>query len=116
MSASAREFTAGPDPYGATWNVRFLWLQNGISIRHADTIDCKFVVDDGSGPREMVLALPHPVLRQMHQRLGQPLSDAWCMKLAAAHLRHIAASGEDAEKTLITLSPEDLDRANKTLQ
>jgi hypothetical protein len=117
MSESAREFTAGPDPYGSTWKVRFIWLQTAISIRHADAVDCKFVIDDGvSGPREIVIALPHPILRDMHQRLGRPLADAWCMKLAAAHIRRMIASGEDIEKTLVTLNRDDLEIANMALE
>ena len=37
-----RMFEAGPDPFGRHWQVEFRWLQTGISIRHADTVDVKF--------------------------------------------------------------------------
>jgi len=45
------------------------------------------------------------------KRATQPLTDAWCLKLAAAHLRYMIESGEDLEKTLVTVSRADLDRA-----
>ncbi|MEZ5353661.1 MAG: hypothetical protein R2762_13565 [Bryobacteraceae bacterium] len=112
-----REFSVGPDPYGATWKVRFVWLQNAISIRHADAVDCKFAVDDGfSGVREIVISLSHPMLREMHRRLGRPLTDSWCMQLASAHLAHMIRSGEDIEKTLVAVSGEDLERANAAVE
>ena len=44
MIKNFRDFEAGPDPFGRTWQVYFRWLQTGISIRHADTVDVKFVV------------------------------------------------------------------------
>jgi hypothetical protein len=43
MADNSRRFEAGPDPFGRTWQVEFRWLQTGISIRHADTVDVKFV-------------------------------------------------------------------------
>ena len=36
MPENFRAFEAGPDPFGQTWQVEFRWIQNAISIRHAD--------------------------------------------------------------------------------
>ena len=114
---SFRRFQAGPDPFGRTWEVEFGWLQTGISIRHADTVDVKFIVwtEDGDEQREekqeKVIALPHPDLLALSSRTGHPLTDSWCLKLAATHLKHMIETGEDLEKTLVTLSAADLDRA-----
>ncbi len=47
---------------------------------------------------------------------GHALTDPWCLKLAAGHLTSMIESGEDLEKTLVTLSPEDLRRAAGILQ
>ena len=58
-----------------------------------------------------MLALPHAELLALSQRTGHPLTDPWCLKLAATHLKYMIESGEDLEKTLVTLSPQDLDRA-----
>ena len=63
MPANFRRFQAGPDPFNRTWEVEFRWLQTGISIRHADTVDVKFVVwTEGEEKQEKIIALPHPML------------------------------------------------------
>src|SRR5215467_7846069 len=112
MADNYRRFQAGPDPFGRTWEIEFRWLQTGISIRHADTVDVKFVIWTEDEPKqEKVIALPHPDLLDLSKSSGHALTDAWCLKLAARHLRYVIASGEDLEKTLITLSRADLDRA-----
>jgi hypothetical protein len=41
-----RQFEAGPDPFGRKFQVFFKWLQTAISIRHSDTVDVKFVLQD----------------------------------------------------------------------
>lgn len=117
MPDNFRRFQAGPDPFGRTWEVEFRWLQTGISIRHADTVDVKFYLwTEGEPKQEKVLALPHPALLALSKDTGHPLTDAWCLKLAATHLIAMIGSGEDLEKTLITLSPADLRRGAESLQ
>jgi hypothetical protein len=117
-----RRFTAGPDPFGRKWEVEFRWLQTGISIRHADTVDVKFILwtegpeEEREERQEKVLALPHPDLLALSAKTGHALTDPWCLKLAATHLKHMIESGEDLEKTLVTLSPGDLERAAGSLQ
>jgi len=114
---NSRRFEAGPDPFGRTWQVEFRWLQTGISIRHADTVDVKFVIWTEDEPKqERVVALPHPDLLALSAASGHPLTDAWCLRLAANHLRYMLESGEDMEKTLVTLSRADLDRAAGVMQ
>jgi len=112
MSDNVRRFQAGPDPFGRTWDVEFKWLQTGISIRHADTVDVKFRLwTAGEAPQEKVLALPHAALLDLSAETGHALTDPWCMRLAAQHLRSMAESFEDWDKTLITLSMDDMRRA-----
>ena len=121
MAENFRRFEAGPDPFGRTWEAEFRWLQTGISIRHADTVDVKFVVwthdpANAEPKQEKVLALPHAALLALAQASGHKLTDAWCLKLAAGHLKFMIETGEDLEKTLVTLAPHDLDRAAKIAQ
>jgi hypothetical protein len=115
MPDNYRRFEAGPDPFGRTWQVEFRWQQTGISIRHADTIDVKFVVwTEGPEPepkQEKIVALPHLHLLALSRQTGHAVTDAWCLKLASRHLRSMIASGEDLEKSLVTLSLADLERA-----
>jgi hypothetical protein len=117
MPDNFRRFQAGPDPFGRTWEVEFRWLQTGISIRHADTVDVKFLLwTEGEPKQEKILALPHACLLELCRETGHPLTDGWCLKLAARHLIGMIESGEDLEKTLVTLSQADLRRSAGTLQ
>ena len=123
MSETYRRFEAGPDPFGRRWHVEFRWLQTGISIRHADTVDVKFIVwtretpEQGGEPKqERVIALQHADLLALSAKTGHALTDPWCLKLAARHLNHMIETGEDLEKTLITLSREELEQAAETTQ
>jgi hypothetical protein len=109
MSDQYRLFGAGPDPFGRMWNVQFRWLQTGISIRHADTVDVKFLVtSDGDAPQEKVIALPHPALLELSRESGRKLNDATCLRLAALHLKRMIETSEDMDKTLVTISPQEL--------
>ena len=117
MLENTRRFEAGPDPFGRTWEVEFRWLQTGISIRHADTVDVKFLLwTEGEEKQEKVIALPHPHLLTLSAETGHALTDPWCMRLAARHLKYMIESGEDLEKTLVTLSLPALQRVAGDLQ
>ena len=48
------EFSASSPASGKTYRCRFHTLMTGISLRHSDTVDVKFLVD-GKG---VVIALP----------------------------------------------------------
>jgi hypothetical protein len=116
MSDHSRLFEAGPDPFGRMWKVQFRWLQIGISIRHADTVDVKFFVTPDRGPtEEKVIALPHPVLLKLTVEKGRKLTDPLCMRLAAAHLKRMIETSEDMDKTLVTVSAEEMAGYHKEL-
>jgi hypothetical protein len=109
MSPQSRLFEAGPDPFGRMWKVQFRWLQTAISIRHADTVDVKFLLTpDGGEPEEKIVALPHPALLDLYPNSGRKLSDPICMRLAAAHIRHMVETSEDMDKTLVTVTSAEL--------
>lgn len=109
MSDQSRLFDAGPDPFGRMWRVQFRWLQTGISIRHADTVDVKFfVTPEGGEPEEKVIALPHAALLEITKERGEKLSDPLCLRLAAAHLKHMIETSEDMDKVLVTVPQNDL--------
>jgi hypothetical protein len=122
MLDNFRRFQAGPDPFGRSWEVEFRWLQTGISIRHADTVDVKFIVwlqgPDGTKleQQEKIIAMPHPALLELSQQSGHALTDPWCTRLAARHLVYTYESGEDMERTLITAPLPALRRAAGLLQ
>lgn len=103
-----RQFEAGPDPFGRTWKVEFKWLQTAISLRHSDTVDVKFVLHEGESRTEKTIAIPHLDLLQRSKKTGRTMTDAWCSRIAALHLKNIIETGEDLEKNLVTLSAEEL--------
>jgi hypothetical protein len=109
MLENFRKFKAGPDPFGRIWDIEFRWLQTGISIRHADTVDVKFeAAVEGEPKYERVVALPHPDLLKLSRETGHALTDAWCLKIAALHLKHMIETGGDIEKTLVSLPLEQM--------
>lgn len=111
MLENLRRFQSAPDPFGRAWDVEFRWLQTGISIRHADTVDVKFNVWTVDEPKqERVIALRHPDLLALSKKSGHPVTDPWCMKLAALHLKHMIETDEDMEKTLVTVPAVELER------
>src|SRR5215475_2757589 len=104
-----RQFEAGPDPFGRKYQVLLKWLQTAISIRHADTVDVKFIlVDDKEQRTEKTIALPHADLLVAAREINRELDDAWCGRLAAMHLIHLIETGEDMEKELVTLTLAEL--------
>jgi hypothetical protein len=113
MLDNFRRFETGPDPFSRTWKVEFQWLQTGISIRHADTVDCKFLISRGDAEKlEKVVALRHTDLLALAASSGRPVTDPWCMKLAALHLKYSIETGRDAEKTVLAPALDDLTRCN----
>jgi len=105
---SYREFEAGPDPFGRRFHVCLKWLQTAISIRHADTVDVRFVLADEAGAHtEKTIALPHPDLLRVSRETGRSVDDPWCGRIAALHLRYLVETGEDMEKDLVTVLPAD---------
>ena len=115
MSVPFRHFTA-PDLFGAPIEVEFRWIQNGISIRHADTVDVKFEIVMEGRRQERVLALPHPQLLRVSAESGHPITDPWCSRMAALHLKHMIESGDDFEKTLVTLTGDQMNEYAKQLK
>jgi hypothetical protein len=116
MADQSRLLQAGPDPFGRMWKVQFRWLQTGISIRHADTVDVKFfVTPDGGETEEKVIALPNELLLKLTAERRRKLSDSYCLRLAANHLKHMIETSEDMDKTLVTLSDEELSLSDREL-
>lgn len=109
MIGRFRHFEAGPDLLGRTWRVEFLWIQNAIAIRRSDTVDVKFALTSGEEKRTIVVALPHPLLVELSQRAGRPITDPWCARLAATYLKRAIETGEDFEKPIITARREVLE-------
>ncbi len=115
MSENARRFSVS-DPFGRAWDVEFRWQQNAISIRHADAIDCKYYISTGEERRELVVSLPHADLLAVAARAGRELSDAWVIRLAELHVRHLISNWEDLDKVIAVVSREQIAACNRVLE
>jgi hypothetical protein len=111
-----REFEAGPDPFGRTYQVMFKWLQTAISIRHADTVDVQFLVNDGTCVLKRTIAMKDAELKAYAKKTGRLIDDAWCSRIAALHLKHMIETAEDFDKNLVTLSPAQIAEYDGTIQ
>jgi hypothetical protein len=65
------------------YKCRFSHCWNAITTRHADTMDCKFVVD-GKG---VILGLAHTGFVTFRAKAGRNLSDREASYIAAEYLR-----------------------------
>ncbi|MBI4905482.1 MAG: hypothetical protein HY820_17750 [Acidobacteria bacterium] len=108
MIANPRKFEVN-DPFGRKWTCSLRWLQNAISIRHADAVDVKWDLscDDGT-TLERVVALHHPALIEIAKRHRRELTDSLCIRLAAAYLLICITNWEDTEKTIINPTLDQL--------
>ena len=107
MIVNLRNFEV-TDPFDRVWQVEFRWHQNAISIRHCDSVDCKYYLTSGDEKIEMVVALMHADLLAVASAQGRELTDPWCMGLAALHLRHMISTWEDMDKAIAVASPAAL--------
>ena len=95
--------------------MKFKWLQTAISLRHSDSVDVKFILRSDDNSCEKTISLRHPDLLELSAQSGRPLTDPWCSRLAALHLKNMIETGEDMEKSLITPALEQLARWNSQL-
>jgi len=105
------------DPFGRKWTANLRWLQNAISIRHADAIDVKWELFANDGTQmDIVTALLHPYLLEVSKKISRPLSDAWCIRLAAHHLQSVVETWEDADKVIVTPSLEQIEAIARKIE
>ena len=115
MIDNFRRFEAGPDPFGRLWQVEYRWQQTAVSIRHSDSVDVKFQIMHGEEAYEKVIALMHTDLLKLSREADRLLTDAWCMKLAGLHIKHMIETDEDMDKTIVVPKYEQLERYNQVL-
>lgn len=108
MRENSRQFEV-QDPFARTWSVEFRWLQNGISIRHANTVDLKYYIASDEEKREVVIALPHEHLTSLAARSGRAVTDSWCLHLASERLGNMIGKWEDMDSSIVTLRAGDLE-------
>ena len=104
------EFTVVAPLTRTSHRCRFHTLTLGVSPRHSDTADVKFLVN-GKG---VVIALPHAALAEFRRRHGRGLSDVQVVQVAGLFLRESLEKGVWNEAPLVAASrQETLELAEK---
>ena len=85
-----------------TYHCRFHSLTTGISLRHSDTVDIRFLLNGAP----IVLALPHAAFAEYRHQAGRALTDRDAVHIAALALQHLLERGERLDMPLLTLSCE----------
>lgn len=89
------DFTA-QDPLDQTqYHCLYQAIIVGISTRHSDTVDIKFLVN-GKG---IWIGLPHPAWLEFRRRTGYALSDRMAVDLAGFYLKQQIESGAGADRS-----------------
>jgi hypothetical protein len=104
-----REFSAGPDPFGRTWHAQFKYLQTGISIRHSDSVDVCWMLDNGDEKVHKVVVIANEALRAYSKRTGRTISDPWCARIALCKLKHAIDTAEDMEREYLAVTPGEIE-------
>ena len=97
------EFTVVSSFDKTTYRCRFHTLATGISPRHSDTVDVKFLLN-GKG---VVIALPHAALSEYRQRSGRVLTDADTIQMAGLFLKELLERGEPVEGPFLLVPPDE---------
>jgi len=112
-----RDFEAGPDPFGRTWHVQFKYLQTGISIRHSDSVDVCFILDDGESPlNKKTVVIQNADIRAYAARTGRPVSDPWCSRIAMCKLRYVIETAEDLEKDYLPVTAREIEEYDSKIK
>jgi len=103
-----RDFHIGPDPFGRTWHALFKYLQTGISIRHSDSVDVCFVLDNGEEIMKRVVVIPHAALRAYAEKTGRKVSDTLCSRIAALKVKEVITNAEELENEYLPVTPAEI--------
>ena len=103
-----RDFEAGPDPFGRTWQAHFKYLQTAISIRNSDSIDVCFVLTSGEERLERTVVIQHADLRDYTARTGRPAGDPWCSRLAMCKVKQAIENAEGLDRDYLPLTAREI--------
>ena len=104
MSEFVGHFDVESKLSGKTFHCRFSHMWNGISTRHADTIDTKFFANEDA----LVVGLAHTAFVQFRDKSGRDLTDREASFIAAEFLRERLE--EDDERKLYDVFHDDVIR------
>jgi hypothetical protein len=111
-----RDFDAGPDPFGRTWHAQFKYLQTGISIRHSDSVDVCYLLDNGEEHVRKTVVIQNADIRAYAARTGRPVSDPWCSRIAKCKLRYAIETAEDLEKDYLPVTAREIEEYDSKIK
>lgn len=111
-----RDFTAGPDPFGRMWHAQFKYLQTGISIRHSDSVDVCYILDNRDEKMRKTVVMQNADIRAYSKRTGRPISDPWCSRIALSKLRQAIETGEDLEKDYLPVTAREIEEYDSKIR
>ena len=111
-----RDFTVGADPFGRTWHANFKYLQTGISIRHSNSVDVCFILDNGEEHVRKVVVIPDADLRAYSKRTGRAVDDPWCSRIALCKLKHAVETAEDLEKDYLLVTAREIEEYDSKIK
>lgn len=111
-----RDFNAGIDPFGRTWHAQFKYLQTGISIRHSDSVDVCFILDNGEEHVRKIVVIQNADIRAYGARTARPVSDPWCARIAMCKLRYAVSTAEDLEKEYLPVTAREIEEYDSRIK
>jgi hypothetical protein len=105
-----RDFDAGTDPFGRQWHAYLKYLQTGISIRHSDSVDIRYILDNGEEQIQKTVVLQNADVRAYSKRSGRLISDSWCSRIAGLKLLDCIETAEDLEKDYLLVTPPEIEK------
>jgi len=111
-----RDFQAGPDPFGRKWHALFKYLQTAISIRHSDSVDVRYVLENGEERVQKTVVIPNAEIDAYSKRTGRPVSDTWCSRIAMCKIRDVIETAEDIEKDYLTVTPSEIEQYDAAIR
>ena len=88
-----RNFDCVSQVDGTPHHCHFIFLQTAISLRHSDTVDVRFLVDE----KRVTVALPHVAFAEYKRRAGRDLADEEAGSIAARYLKEVLEKGGEVE-------------------
>ena len=111
-----RDLKLGPDPFGRTWHAQFKYLQTGISIRHSDSVDVCYILDNGDEQTRKIVVIQNADIRAYGARTGRPIGDAWCSRIAMCKLRYAIETAEDLEKEYLPVTAQEIEEFDSKIK
>jgi len=111
MSELVAPFTVTGQLTNAEYKIRFSHLWVGMTTRHADTIDCKFLVNGHS----VIVGLAHKGFVEFRQRANRSLQDKEAAQIAALFLGTYCENDHTLPTRPLSVSREEVLRIAQQL-